>query len=130
MQNNWECPLLYKWEVQLFLLQHLRFKNLTDADFEEISRQNVVPNPRGVELAAIYVHGRLDLASKLVGGIVELKYLLLLYSSFDGIHFQNLYLACKDFCSIESVASPDELVSIQKYFNLSTLNGSLVKMKM
>ena len=126
MQQAWKTPLLYKWEVELFLLQHLRFKNLSDNDLQEISRPKIVPAARGVHLAAIYTQGKVDLASKLSGGIVQMKYLMPLYSSFDGIHFQKLYLACKEDCSVESEASLDELILIRHYFDIITSDGTKI----
>ena len=125
MQHEWKSPVLYKWEVELFLLEHLLFQKLTDREFLEISQQQITPDPRGVQLATLYTRGRVDLAATLTGKIVPLIWLLPLYSSFDGIHFQKMYKWCKLSRSIS--ASSEEMKKISFYFNLVTNNGTCVK---
>ena len=120
-------PVLYDWEVQVFLLQHLRFQGMTDGDFEKISRQKIVPDPRGVHLATLYSRSMLEFASKNLGDLLDVVLLMPLYSSFDGIHFQELYNRCKAQCSIEQEANPEELNFISPYFELVTSNGKRVK---
>ena len=125
MQHEWQTPILFKWEVELFLLEHLRFQKLTDSQFLEISKQRIIPDPRGVQLATLYTRGRVDLASKLAGKIVPITRVLPLYSSFDGIHFQKMYKRYKLYQTID--ASRDEVKEISFYFNLITNNGTSVR---
>ena len=125
MQNEWKSPVLYKWEVKLFLLEHLRFQNLTDSDFQTNLEQEIIPDPRGVQLATIYTRGKVDLASKLAGEIVPASLLMPLYCSFDGIHFQTRYNRFKSIQAVE--ANSEELKIIHFYFDLVTKNGSAVR---
>ena len=127
MQHEWQTPVLFKWEVELFLLEHLRFQKLTDSEFQDISQQEIIPDPRGVQLATLYTRGRVDLASKLTGKIVPIIRVLPLYSSFDGIHFQKMYKRYKLDQTIG--ASSEEVKEISFYFNLITNNGTFVRKK-
>ena len=125
IQNEWKTPVLSKQEVELFLLEHLRFQNLTDKEFFEISQQKITPSPRGVQLATIYARGQVGLASKLIGNIVPASLLMPVYCSFDGIHFQTMYNRYKKDGFIQ--ASSEEMDSIGFYFDLITKNGSAVR---
>ena len=125
MQHEWQAPILFKWEVELFLLEHLRFQDMTENDFKEISRQSIQPNPRGVQLATLYTFGKIDLASKMVGKIVPIAQLMPLYTNFDGMDFQKMYNRYKVVGFIE--ATPQELNTIRFYFDLVTNNGTCVR---
>ena len=127
IQNEWKTPVLSKQEVQLFLLEHLRFQKLTEKEFLEISQQKITPSPRGVQLATIYTRGQvgLGLASKLIGNIVPACLLMPVYCSFDGIHFQAMYNRYKEDGFVK--ASSEEMDSIGFYFDLVTKNGSAVR---
>ena len=125
MQHEWQAPVLFKWEVELFLLEHLRFQDLTKHDFEEISRHSIQPSARGVQLATLYTQGKVDLASKLAGKIVPIAQLLPLYTNFDGMDFQKMYSRYKAVEFIE--ATPQELNTIRFYFDLVTKNGTCVR---
>ena len=125
MQHEWKAPVLFKWEVDLFLLEHLRFKKLTDSEFQEISQQEIIPDPRGVQLAAVYTRGLVDLASKLAGKIVPASLLMPLYCSFDGIHFQTQYNHSKSIQAVQ--ASSEEMEIIHFYFDLVTEQGKVIK---
>ena len=125
MQNEWKSPVLYEWEVKLFLLEHLQFQNLTNSEFQKNLGQDIIPDPRGVQLATIYTRGKVDLASKLAGEIVPASLSMPVYCSFDGIHFQTMYNRYKSVQAVE--ASSEELKIIHFYFNLVTKNGSAVR---
>ena len=45
-------PVLFKWEVEAFLLEHLRFQKLTEEDFDELARRKIIPHPRGIQLVS------------------------------------------------------------------------------
>ena len=77
--------------------------------------------------ATLYTHGKLDLASKIVGSIVSISKLMPLNSSLDGIHFQHLYKRCCANRSIESEASREEINLIRPYFDLITSFGMKVR---
>ena len=125
MQHEWQVPVLFSWEVQLFLLQHLRFQEMTEKDFKAISRQSIQPNPRGIQLATLYTQGKVDLASKMAGKIVPIAHLLPLYTNFDGLAFQQMYSRYKAVGFIE--ATHQELNTISFYFDLVTNNGTCVR---
>ena len=125
MQHEWKIPVLFKWEVELFLLEHLRFQKLTNSEFQEISQQEIIPDPRGVQLATIYTRGLVELASKLAGKIVRASLLMPLYCSFDGIHFQTQYNHSKSIQAVE--ASSEEMKNIHFYFDLVTEKGKVIK---
>ena len=127
MQHELEEPVLYDWEVKVFLLEHLRFQSLTDNDFLEISKERIVPNPRGVQLATLYTSAKFDFASKIVGKIVPIANLMPLNCSLDGIHFQKLYLDCKRINSVDLEATIEEKDLIRPYFDIVTSNGIKVK---
>jgi len=50
-----------------------------------------------------------------------------LQSSFDGIHFQRLYLRCKPKMSIDMEVTEDEKTIIRPYFDIITSRGQKVK---
>ncbi len=50
MKHEMSHPVLSKWEVEAFLLEHLRFQKLTEKDFDELALRKVVPHPRGIQL--------------------------------------------------------------------------------
>ena len=65
-------------------------------------------------------------ASELVPRIFDLLEILPILS-FDGFFFQNLYNECRTSKSVESVASKDEIESVEKYFDLATSEGKRIK---
>jgi len=107
----------------MFLIQEI-----TEEDFLQVSGRNFVPDPRGVHLAILYTRSRLDFASRLAGNVVSGQKLMALYTSIDGVHFQDLYLRCKQAGSIKEEASLEEMNSIRPYFDLVTSNGTKVKL--
>jgi hypothetical protein len=72
------------------------------------------------------VTSELLLASELAPGIFDQMSILPILS-FDGFFFQNLYNECRTSRSLKSVASPDEIRSLEKYFDLATSNGKKIK---
>ena len=116
-----------KFQVEAFLLEHLRFQKLTDSDFFKISQEKIVPDPRGVHLATFYTRALINAASILVGHVANVVTLIPLFSSFDGIHFQQIYNRCKSRKSVDQEASAEELAILRPYFDIVTSGGRDVK---
>ena len=112
----------------MFLLEHVRFQRLTQEDLARISQEKVIPDPRGVHLATLYTRSLIDTASVVVGNIVATDKLISLLSSFDGIHFQQMYKRCKRRKSVDREATYNELSTIRPYFDIITSGGKNVKM--
>ena len=79
-----------------------------------------------LQISTLYVTSELLLASELAPGIFDQMSILPILS-FDGFFFQNLYNECRTSRSVQSVASPDEIRSMEKYFDLATSNGKRIK---
>ena len=140
MQHEPSKPILYDWEVKLFLLEHIRFQSMLrlkdpKAVFLKIAEKQIVPHPRGVHLATIYTKSPLEHAWLYVGN-TETRKMRPLWTSFDGIDFQDIYKRCLKL-SLESASGAfsdmtrnlgqDKKDLIEELYNISTSNGERVK---
>ena len=137
MQHEPSKPILYDWEVKLFLLEHIRFQwmlHLKDpkAVFSKIAEKKIVPHPRGAHLATIYTKSPLEHAWLYVGN-TDTRKMRPLWTSFDGIDFQGIYKRCLElgpepaFIEMTKNLGKEKQDLIEKFYNISTSNGKRVK---
>jgi len=138
MQHESDEPILYDWEVRLFILEHFRFQSILKlpdprAVFSKIAELQVVPDSRGVHLASLYTTGPLEQAWLYVGN-TDTRKMRPLWTSFDGIDFQGIY---KKSWELGPDALPemtrnlgrDKRDLMEELFNLCTSNGKRVKLR-
>lgn len=120
LQDDWRAPVLFDWEVRVFLLHHLRLH-------EEELPQFRLPKARGIHLATLYTSGFLPHAASLTPRIFNGQEKFFPMKNFNGILFQSLYSECSESQSVVSVATIDEMELMEKYFNIITSSGARVR---
>ncbi len=119
-------PVLYDWEVKIFIIQHLVLLNKEPEDLSGLKVEYL--RPRAVSLAALYTSCPLYLAFIVSGYPVEAKDFLLV-NTFNGKLFQSLYYSKMAGLSIDTIVRTQGLDKnmVQTIFDVVTTQGRFVK---